>query len=71
MTIVDSIANNNRNFGIFAGGTGQVAVTRIFNVTAFHNTTNQLQIQAGGSILSNGKNHIGTPSNVPGVFTDQ
>jgi len=71
MNIVDSIANNNRNFGIFAGGTGQVAITRIFNVTAFHNTTNQLQVQAGGSILSNGKNHIGTPSNVPGVFTDQ
>jgi hypothetical protein len=71
MNIVDSIANNNKQFGVFAGGTGQVAVTRIFNVTAFSNTTNQLSVNAGGSILSNGKNHIGTPTNAPGVFTDQ
>jgi len=71
MNITDSIANNNRQFGVFSGGTGQASVVRIFNLTAFHNTTNQLQINAGGSILSNGKNHIGTPSAAPGVFTDQ
>lgn len=71
MEIMDSNANNNRQFGIFAGGTGQSGVARIFNVTAFHNTSNQLSISAGGQILSNGKNHIGTPTNAPGVFTDQ
>lgn len=71
MNIVDSTANNNRQFGVFAGGTGQTAVARIFNLTAFHNTTLQLEVVAGGSILSNGRNHIGTPTDAPGVFTDQ
>ena len=71
MNLVDCTASDNRQFGVFAGGTGQTATTRIFNMTAFNNTTNQLQIQAGGSILSNTRNHIGTPTNAPGVFTDQ
>jgi hypothetical protein len=71
MNIMDSAANNNKTFGVFAGGTGQAGVVRIFNVTAFSNTTKQLNVNAGGSILSNGKNHIGTPSDAPGVFTDQ
>jgi hypothetical protein len=71
MNIMDSTANNNRNFGVFAGGTGQNGTARIFNVTAFHNTNNQLQINAGGAILSNGRNHIGTPTAAPGGFTDQ
>jgi hypothetical protein len=71
MNITDSIANNNRQFGVFSGGTGQSAVARIFNLTAFHNTTLQLEVAAGGSILSNARNHIGTPTDAPGVFTDQ
>lgn len=71
MNIMDSAANNNRQFGVFAGGTGFTSVVRIFNVTAFHNTTLQLEVQPGGSILSNGKSHIGLPSDAPGVFTDQ
>jgi hypothetical protein len=71
MNIVDSTANNNRQFGVFSGGTGQVGVVRIFNLTAFHNTSLQLEVAAGGSILSNGRNHIGTPSDPAGVFTDQ
>jgi hypothetical protein len=71
MNIMDSTANNNRQIGVFAGGTGQAGVVRIFNLTAFHNATNQLQINAGGSILSNGRNHIGTPTQAPGPFTDQ
>jgi hypothetical protein len=71
MNIMDSSSNNNKQFGVFAGGTGQSGVVRIFNLTAFHNTTNQLSINAGGSILSNGRNHIGTPTNAPGAFTDQ
>src|SRR5688572_30341368 len=71
MNIVDSTANNNRQFGVFAGGTGQAGVARIFNLTAFHNTSNQLNVSAGGSILSNGRNHIGTPTNAPGAFVDQ
>jgi hypothetical protein len=71
MNIMDSTANDNRQFGVFAGGTGFTGTVRIFNLTAFNNTTNQLSVNAGGSILSNGKNHIGTPTNAPGVFTDQ
>lgn len=71
MNIVDSTANNNLQFGVFAGGTGFTSVVRIFNLTAFHNTTLQLEVAAGGSILSNARNHIGTPTDAPGVFTDQ
>lgn len=71
MNITDSTANNNRQFGVFSGGTGQVGVVRIFNLTAFHNTSLQLEVAAGGSILSNARNHIGTPTDAPGVFTDQ
>ena len=71
INITDSIANNNRQFGVFAGGTGQSGVARIFNLTAFHNTTLQLEVAAGGSILSNTRNHIGTPTDAPGAFVDQ
>src|SRR5262249_41755106 len=71
MNVVDSEATNNKQFGVFAGGTGFSGVVRIFNLTSFHNNAGQLQINPGGSILSNGRNHIGTPTNAPGVFTDQ
>ena len=71
MNIVDSEANNNRQFGVFSGGTGQAGVVRIFNLTAFHNSTLQLEVAAGGSILSNTRNHIGAPTDAPGPFTDQ
>jgi hypothetical protein len=71
MEVMDSTANNNRQFGIFAGGTGQTGAVRIFNATVFHNTTLQLEVAAGGVIESNGRNHIGTPTDAPSVFTDQ
>ncbi len=71
MNIMDSTANDNRQFGVFAGGTGQTGVVRIFNLTAFNNTTLQLEVTAGGSILSNGQNHIGAPTDPAGVFNDQ
>ena len=71
MNLIDSTANDNRTFGVFSGGTGQTATVRIFNLTAFNNTTNQLSVNPGGSILSNARNHIGTPTNAPGPFTDQ
>ena len=72
MTIVDSTANNNGQFAVFAGGGGgRTGIARIRNLTAIHNPTNQLHIGAGGQILSNGRNGIGTPSHVPGVFADQ
>ena len=71
MNIVDSTANNNRQFGVFSGATGFAGVVRIFNLTAFHNTTLQLEVAGGGSILSNTRNHIGTPTDAPGPFTDQ
>ena len=71
MNIVDSTANDNRQFGVFSGATGFAGVVRIFNLTAFNNTTLQLEVAAGGSILSNTRNHIGTPTDAPGPFTDQ
>src|SRR5262249_53819852 len=42
MNIVDSTANNNRQFGVVAAGAGQRSIVRIFNLTAFHNATLQL-----------------------------
>jgi len=72
MNIMDSTANDNRQFGVVAVGTGGfIGTIRIFNVSAFNNTTLQLAVQVGGAILSNGRNHIGTPTNAPGPFTDQ
>jgi hypothetical protein len=71
MNVTDSTASDNRQFGVFAGGTGFSGTVRIFNLTAFNNTTLQLEVAAGGSILSNGRNHIGTPTDAPGPFTDQ
>lgn len=71
MNIMDSTANDNRQFGVVAIGTGFTGTIRLFNVSAFNNTTLQLDAQAGGTILSNGKSHIGLPSDVPGPFTDQ
>ena len=71
MNVTDSTASDNRQFGVFAGGTGFSGTVRIFNLTAFNNTSLQLEVAAGGSILSNGRNHIGTPTDAPGLFTDQ
>jgi hypothetical protein len=47
------------------------AIIRLFNVTAYRNSTNQLNIDGAGQILSNGKNHIGTPTQAPGSVPDQ
>jgi hypothetical protein len=73
MTIDNSSANSNNQFGIFAGGTGAITGTvRITGVTAVNNTTSQLEIAASGTICTNSKNHIGTPSDAPAAcFTDQ
>jgi len=71
VNIMDTIADNNASSGVFAQGTGQSGTARIFNVTAINNGGNQLSVNANGSILSNGKNHIGTPSSAPGSFPDQ
>jgi hypothetical protein len=71
MNVTDSTASDNRQFGVFAGGTGFTGTVRIFNLTSFNNTTSQLEISAGGAILSNTRNHIGTPTDAPGPFTDQ
>ena len=71
MNITDTTASDNRQFGVFAGGTGFTGTVRIFNLTSFNNTTSQLEIAAGGAILSNTRNHIGTPTDAPGLFTDQ
>ena len=71
VNITDSTASDNRQFGVFAGGVGFTGTARIFNLTAFSNTTLQLEVSAGGAILSNTRNHIGTPTDAPGPFTDQ
>jgi hypothetical protein len=71
MNVTDSTASDNRQFGVFAGGTTFSGTVRIFNLTSFNNTTSQLEISAGGAILSNTRNHIGTPTDAPGPFTDQ
>lgn len=73
MTIDNSSAASNRQFGAFAGGSGGIVGTiRITGSTFINNTTNQLSINAPGTICTNGKNHIGTPSNAPAAcFNDQ
>jgi hypothetical protein len=72
MNIVGSTANNNKQFGVFSGATGFAAVARLIDVTAIHNSSQQLQIGAGGSICTNQRNHIGTPSAAPSCnFLDQ
>jgi hypothetical protein len=73
MTIRDSTANNNRQWGVFSGGAnGFLGTVRIVNTTAIHNTTSQLVVSSGGTICTNQKNHIGTPSDVPSAcFIDQ
>jgi len=73
MTIRDSTANNNRQYGVFSGGSnGFLGTVRIVNTTAIHNTISQLEIGAGGTLCTNQKNHIGVPSDVPSpCFLDQ
>ncbi len=72
MNVVDSTANNNKQFGLFAGGTGFAGTIRIMDTTLIHNSTQQLQIGAGGSICTNQKNHIGNPTMAPNcTFVDQ
>jgi hypothetical protein len=72
MNIVDSTANNNKQFGIFAGATGFTGTIRIMDTTVIHNSSQQLQINAGGSICTNTKNHIGNPTMAANcTFVDQ
>jgi hypothetical protein len=72
MNIVGSTANNNKQFGVFSGATGFAAVVRLIDVTAIHNSSQQLQIGVGGSICTNQRNHIGSPSAAPNCnFLDQ
>jgi hypothetical protein len=73
MTIDNSSANSNNQFGLFAGGSGgAIGTARITGVTLVDNTTNQISIAAPGVVCTNTKNHIGTPSNAPAAcFNDQ
>jgi hypothetical protein len=73
MTIDNSSANSNDQFGLFAGGSGGVIGTaRITGVTLVNNATNQISISAPGVVCTNTKNHIGTPTNAPAAcFNDQ
>jgi hypothetical protein len=72
MNVVGSTTNNNRQFGVFAGSTGFAATVRIIDVTAIHNSSQQLQINPGGQICTNQRNHIGVPSMAPNcTFADQ
>jgi hypothetical protein len=73
MTIDNSSAASNKQFGAFAGGNGAIVGTmRITGSTFINNTTQQLSVNPPGQICSNQKNHIGTPSNAPAAcFADQ
>lgn len=72
MNLVNDVASNNHQFGVFSGGTGFTGTVNLLGVTAFHNISSQLSIGAGGLICSNSKNHIGTPTQAPNcTFTDQ
>jgi hypothetical protein len=73
MTIDNSSAASNKQFGGFAGGSGgAIGTMRISGSTFINNTSNQLSINAPGQICSNQKNHIGTPTNAPAAcFADQ
>jgi hypothetical protein len=73
MTIDNSSANSNDQFGVFAGGTGAFTGTvRLTGVTLINNTTNQINIAALGTVCTNTKNHIGTPTMAPtACFNDQ
>ena len=73
MTIDNSSANSNDQFGVFAGGTGAFTGTvRLTGVTLINNTTNQINIGASGTVCTNTKNHIGTPTMAPtACFNDQ
>ncbi|HEY6805799.1 MAG TPA: hypothetical protein VI306_19625 [Pyrinomonadaceae bacterium] len=63
MTIDNSSAASNHQFGVFAGGSGAIIGTlRLSGVTAVDNTTSQVQTQAPGVACTNSHNHIGTPS---------
>ncbi len=71
MNVVGSAAVNNKQFGVFAGGTGFTGTMRLVDATVINNPT-QLQINAGGAICTNQKNHIGTPTAAPScTFLDQ
>jgi hypothetical protein len=68
MTIDNSSATDNEQFGVFAGGAGGVIGTvRISGITAVENNTSQLEIVAPGVMCTNQKNHIAGPTDAPGA----
>jgi hypothetical protein len=68
MTIDNSSANNNDQFGIFAGGAGAfIGTVRISGITAVGNTTSQLEIQAPGVMCTNQQNHVAGATDAPGA----
>jgi hypothetical protein len=70
MNIVDSDANNNKQFGVFVGGTGQSGVVRIFNLTA--STTRPTSCRSMRAVRScPTAGTISVSTNAPGPFTDQ
>lgn len=72
MNIDLSMANDNKQFGIFVGGINSTGIVRITGDEITNNTSNGLNIADGGTICSNGKNHITTPTMAPSLcFNDQ
>jgi hypothetical protein len=68
MTIDNSSANNNDQFGVFVGGVGaNIGTVRISGITAVGNTTSQLEIAAPGVMCTNQQNHVAGATDVPGA----
>jgi Right handed beta helix region len=72
MNISESTSTNNTQWGVVAGSTGAFSgAVRLFNNTITNNTVLGLETTGTGTIVSNGRNHITTPTDAPGIFTDQ
>jgi hypothetical protein len=73
MSVSGSAAANNLQWGIVAGGTGAATCTLVAsNNEVTHNALNAFQVNAGGTLLSNGRNRTVGASMAPtGAATEQ
>jgi hypothetical protein len=73
MTIHGSTSANNLQWGVVAAGTGVASCTvRVGDSTVTNNSVSGFQINAGGSLLSSGRNRVTAPTMAPtGPFTEQ
>lgn len=73
MTVHGSTSANNLQWGVVAAGTGAFGCTvRVGDSTVTNNVVSGFQINAGGTLLSSGRNRVTTPTMAPtGPFTEQ